>query len=138
MPDATVFLGGGGLCGNCATNHRDGQMWSPPYLFTASGARANRPIISGISAGSVKVNALFSITTNRAVSGFSMVRYGSNTHTVNTDQRRIPLQALATSGFTYTLRVPGDAGIAVPGPYMVFAMDSNGVPTVAKTITVFV
>src|SRR5260370_10368718 len=36
LPDGRVFSGGGGLCGNgCTTNHPDGQIFSPPYLFNA-------------------------------------------------------------------------------------------------------
>lgn len=136
MPDATVFLGGGGLCGNCATNHRDGQIWSPPYLFTSSNTRASRPTIDFISVNTISAGKSFSITTDSDVSSFSLVRYGSATHTVNTDQRRIPLTAISTSGLTYTLQIPSDAGVAIPGPYMVFAMDINGVPSVAKTIYV--
>lgn len=31
LPDATVLSAGGGLCGACATNHYDGQIYSPRY-----------------------------------------------------------------------------------------------------------
>ena len=34
MPDASVFVGGGGLGGNnCNCNHPDGELYKPPYLF---------------------------------------------------------------------------------------------------------
>lgn len=136
MPDATVFNGGGGLCGSCTTNHRDGQIWSPPYLFTSTGARATRPIISSVSASTLRVGATFTATTSGAVKSFAMIRFGSTTHTVNTDQRRIPLTPSAVSGNTYTLQVPSDAGVAIPGPYMLFALDANGVPSVSASLMV--
>ncbi len=41
LPDGTVFSGGGGLCGSCATNHPDGQIFCPPYLFNADGSPAH-------------------------------------------------------------------------------------------------
>ena len=41
LPDGTVFSGGGGLCGSCATNHPDGQIFYPPYLFNADGSLAH-------------------------------------------------------------------------------------------------
>ena len=135
LPDATVFNGGGGLCGSCATNHRDAQIFSPPYLFTAAGAKAARPVINSVSATSVRVGASFTATTAAAVSTWSLVRYASTTHTVNTDQRRIPLTPTA-SGNTYTLTVPNDAGVAIPGYYMLFAMNSAGVPSVSKTVLI--
>jgi len=36
MKDGRVLSAGGGACGNgCAANHLDGQIFSPPYLFSA-------------------------------------------------------------------------------------------------------
>jgi hypothetical protein len=58
------------------------------------------------------------------------------THTVNTDQRRIPLTATAVSGNTASLTLPADRGVLVPGTYMLFAMDGNGVPSIASTIKI--
>lgn len=135
MADARVFVGGGGLCGGCATNHFDAQVFSPPYLFTSSGSRATRPVINSLSAGTVKVGATFTVTTNTAVTSFALVRYSTTTHTVNTDQRRIQITPTA-SGLTYTLRVPSDPGICLPGYWLVFALNGAGVPSVAKTIRV--
>ncbi|KAL9119540.1 MAG: hypothetical protein Q9187_003906 [Circinaria calcarea] len=136
MPDATVINGGGGLCGpGCGVNHFDAEVYSPPYLFTASGARATRPTINSVSPTDVTVGGTITITMNSAVSSFSLVRFGSTTHTVNTDQRRIPLTARA-SGLTYTVTVPGDPGIALPGYWMLFALNSAGVPSVARTVLI--
>ena len=135
LMDGTVGNGGGGLCGTCATNHYDLQIFNPPYLYTGSGALATRPVINSISTGSVAHGATFSITTNVASSAFSMIRMTSTTHTVNTDQRRIALTPTKTAGTTYTFTVPGDPGVAIPGPWMVFAL-AGGVPSVSKLITV--
>ncbi|MCJ1231856.1 hypothetical protein MMC12_008535 [Toensbergia leucococca] len=135
LPDATVLSGGGGLCGSCTTNHDDAEIFSPPYLFTSTGALATRPQILSTSATTVKVGAKFTINMNSAVTAFSLIRYGSTTHTVDTDQRRIALVPLA-SGLTYTVTVPNDPGIALPGYWMLFALNSAGVPSVATTILV--
>ena len=135
MADATVFVGGGGLCGACATNHFDAQVYSPPYLFTASGSRAARPVINSISSATVKVGTTFTATLNKAVTSFALVRYSTTTHTVNTDQRRIAITP-TVSGLTYTLRVPSDPGVSLPGYWLVFALDGAGVPSVAKTIRI--
>jgi hypothetical protein len=68
---------------------------------------------------------------------FSLVRLSSVTHTVNNDQRRVPLAIESTSGATsYTLSVPSDPGIVLPGYYMLFAMDPSGVPSVAATLRI--
>lgn len=133
--DGTVANGGGGLCGTCATNHFDAQIWNPPYLYTGSGAFATRPVINSISTGTVAHGSTFSITTNVACTAFSMIRLSSTTHTVNTDQRRIALTPTTTAGTTYTFTVPGDPGVALPGQWMVFAL-AGGVPAVSKLLQV--
>ena len=60
---------------------------------------------------------------------------GTATHAVNTDQRRIPLQPQG-SGTKYTATLPSDKGILLPGYWMLFAVNEQGVPSVAKTIHV--
>lgn len=133
--DGTVGNGGGGLCGTCATNHFDMQIWNPPYLYTASGALATRPVINSISVASVANGGTFSITTNVACTVFSMIRMTSTTHTVNTDQRRIALTPTSTAGTTYTFTVPTDPGVALPGHWMVWAL-AGGVPSVSMQLQV--
>lgn len=138
MLDGRIFSSGGGMCGDCATNHMDAQIYSPGYLFNSDGSPATRPVINSISSGNVKVGNTFTVTLNSAATSFSMVRYGSATHTVNTDQRRIPLTPTSTNGNTYTFKVPSDSGIALPGYWMFFAMNSQGTPSIAKSIRVYI
>jgi len=135
LPDGRVFSGGGGLCGTCSTNHPDGQIFSPPYLFNADGTLATRPTIVSAPA-STATGQTITVTTGGPVSQFSMVRYGESTHSVDNDQRRIPLSIVSTSGNTYQLAIPSDPGIAQPGPYMLFAMNANGTPSVSSTISI--
>jgi len=136
MTDGRVFTGGGGLCGTCGTNHEDGQIYSPAYLFNSSGALATRPVISSINSTSIAVGGTFTVTTNTAVTSFSIIRFGSATHTVDTDQRRIILTPTATSGTTYTFVLPSDAGVALPGYWMVFVLNAAGVPSLATTVKI--
>ena len=135
LPDGSVGSGGGGLCGTCATNHYDMEIYRPPYFFTSSGALAARPTISSVSVASINVGGTFTVTTGGAVTTFSIIRLTSTTHTVNTDQRRIELTPSATAGTTYTLTIPNDAGVALPGPWYLFALE-GGVPSVSTTIRI--
>jgi galactose oxidase len=134
MPDATVFSGGGGLCGSCGVNHFDAEIFVPPYLLNADGTRRTRPVISTV-ASSVRLGASLSISTTGSVAKFSLVRFGTATHTVNTDQRRIPLTS-SGSGTSYTVTIPSDPGVALPGYWLLFAIDSAGTPSLGKTIKV--
>lgn len=153
LPDATILSAGGGLCGACATNHYDGQIYSPSYLFTPNGSRATRPVIESAPA-QVSVGGTLTATTNAPVTAWAMLRLGATTRrsfsrhfystlhadlslwtdTVNTDQRRIPLNATA-NGTTYTMTLPADPGVLIPGYYYLFAMNA-AVPSLAKFVSV--
>ena len=91
LPDATVLVGGGGLC-SCNVNHFDAQIYTPQYLLTPNGDRANRPVITKTSSTTMRPGASLTIATNSDVVGASLVRYGGATHSLNNDQRRIELK----------------------------------------------
>jgi len=131
MPDASVFVGGGGLGGNsCNCNHPDGEFYKPPYLF--KGARPdilNAPNVVGY-------NNVFAVNTTPDVTRFSWIKLSSVTHTVNTDQRYLPVQATGNGSGSFTLVAPANANLAPPGYYMLFALNANGIPSVAKIIQI--
>ncbi|KAH6629226.1 galactose oxidase-like protein precursor [Boeremia exigua] len=147
LPDGRVFSGGGGLCyigqiGTSSVNcnklvdHADGQTFSPPYLFNTDGSAAARPTITNLSGTSVKVGAQLRITTSTANPKFVLVRIGTVTHSVNTDQRRVPLTTVTRRGTQYTATLPNDSGILIPGHYYLFVLNPAGVPSVARTVKV--
>jgi len=129
-----VFSGGGGLCGPCATNHFDGQVFTPPYLLDADGTPKPRPAITAAPATAAG-GATLTIGTDRAVTAFALMRVGSATHTVDTDQRRVPLTPTTVSPTSYRVTVPAASGVAPPGRYLLFALDTRGVPSVGREIT---
>lgn len=134
LPDGRVMAAAGGLC-NCSADHPDFQMLTPPYLLDASGKPANRPVITA-APSSAKLGSTLSLTTDRATTSFALVRMGATTHSVNNDQRRVPLTPTATNGTTYSFTLSSDPGTLLPGPWMLFAMDANGVPSVAKVVRI--
>ncbi|MEU0880962.1 discoidin domain-containing protein [Lentzea sp. NPDC005914] len=135
LPDGTVFSGGGGLCGKCATNHPDGQILVPPYLLNPDGSRKARPAITSAPATATTGSAI-TIGTDRAVKAFSLVRTSAVTHSVDNDQRRVPLSSTAISPTSHRVVVPSDLGIAPPGNYLLFALDNAGTPSVAAQIRI--
>lgn len=64
-----------------------------------------------------------------------LIRLGSATHSVNSDQRRIPLTDVVVTNQNYTATLPADSGILLPGYYYLFAI-ANGVPSISKTVQV--
>lgn len=141
-PDATVLTGGGGLCGKCSANHYDAQVFTPPYLLTETGALRPRPKILSLEEKShFDVGTTFTFQSRSVIPEASLVRISSNTHTVNTDQRRVPLNVkLVRRGwsgvYTYQTKLPDDSGILIPGQWMFFAMDKAGTPSVATILLI--
>ncbi|MGY1690636.1 discoidin domain-containing protein [Geodermatophilus sp. SYSU D01105] len=133
LPDGRVFSGGGGLCGTCTTNHPDGQVLTPPYLLDEDGSERARPVIVTAPA-SAGHGSTITVRTSGSTPRFSLVRTSAVTHSVNTDQRRVPLAASTTDGVTYTMRIPGDRGVVLPGYHLLFAMTADGTPSVARFI----
>ncbi|KAJ5226694.1 uncharacterized protein N7469_006700 [Penicillium citrinum] len=138
LQDGTVFTGGGGLCGDCYANHFDGQIYTPPYLLNDDGSLKTRPVIKSISSGVAKPGDTVEVTTEGDVDETaSIIRYGSATHTVDTDQRRISFKLQKGDGNKYKFQIPADAGIAQPGYYMLFVL-RNGVPSHSVNVRVAV
>jgi hypothetical protein len=108
---------------------RHGEIFSPPYLF-----RGARPTISGAPA-SVSQGGQLQFTSFEAadIAKVVLIRPGSSTHEIDTDQRSVPLSFTA-SGSTVTAQVPGNANEAPVGYYMLFAVNGSGVPSVAPWV----
>jgi YVTN family beta-propeller protein len=136
LPDARVVSAGGGLCGTgCAGNHPDAQIFSPHYLFNEDGSAATRPVITEAPANAVYGTTL-PVATDGAIASFTLIRLSSVTHTVNNDQRRLALRHVLTGDNRYDVSLPSNPGWMVPGKYMLFALNADGVPSVARIVTV--
>ena len=134
LTDGRVLSAGGGLC-NCAADHPNLQILTPPYLYGANGQLASRPTITAAPT-SAALGTTITASTDRAIQSFALVRVGSTTHTVDNDQRRVPLTISGSNGTQYNLALPSDPGIVTPGSWMLFALDANGVPSVAKIVRI--
>jgi len=145
LPDGRVEIGGGGDCGGCTNdvgvddptaNHPDYNVYSPSYLFNADGSLATRPVISAAPTTMTLGNTFDVTTTGPSIAAFDLVRLGSVTHGLDTDQRRIPLTQVDHGNGTHTLTAPSDPGIAIPGFYMLFALTANNTPSIAAIVQV--
>ncbi|MBX9739914.1 MAG: DUF1929 domain-containing protein [Beijerinckiaceae bacterium] len=144
LPDATVLVAGGAYCpkANClekvVTRTGTGaEILKPPYLFNADTTPAKQPEImtklkTFVAGGTV------GIVTDVPVSRFSLVRMSATSGGVNSDQRFIEVPSSLAVGKTsdYVLAVPTQAKGVIPGKYMLFAIDGNGVPSKAKIIQI--
>ena len=133
LPDARLWTGGG-ECGSGCSDGLTAEVYSPPYLFTRSGALATRPVINGTFA-TIRYGQNFTanVTAPEGVAKVTFIRLGSVTHGVNSEQRYLEL-SFTQNGNTLTLTPPGDGNQAPPGHYMLFVIDGAGVPSEAAFV----
>jgi hypothetical protein len=126
LPDGRVVSAGGEQTGASA------EIYSPPYLFNGP-----RPTITSVSSTSVKFGQTLNISTPDAasISQITFIRLGSVTHAFNQNQRLVHLQFTQISG-GLQVTAPANGKVAPPGHYMLFLVNSSGVPSVAKIIQV--
>jgi hypothetical protein len=141
LPDATVwFAGSQGPAadpGQPVTFEHHMEIYQPAYLFNADGSLATRPVISS-APSNMQYGAQYTIETSVRgldIASAVLVRPGATTHSFNTDQRMVGLVYTPTAtGITVT--APPNGNIAPAGYYMLFVVDTAGVPSVAAFVKV--
>lgn len=141
LPDGRVFTGGGGICGTCydvGYLEKNFEIFSPPYLFKkdGSGNLAPRPAILEAPLAAA-YNQTFPILTATpgGIASVVLMRAPSVTHSTDFEQRRIPLKYAVSNGVLQAT-APANANLAPPGYYMLFLVDTNGVPSAAQMVQI--
>jgi hypothetical protein len=136
LPDGRVVVAGGGRNDGVGApdSPRDkfsAEIYSPPYLF-----KGTRPTITSAPATTSYATNVFVATPDAtAIASVSLIRTGSVTHAFNQDQRFLPLTFQQTTG-GLTVQSPANANLAPPGHYLLFIVNTNGVPSVAKIVRI--
>lgn len=128
LPDGRIYTaGGGGDPG--VTDQKNAQIFSPPYLFKGA-----RPTISS-APSTVQYNSNIFVGTPDAanISRISLIRTGSVTHAFDQNARAMSLSFTQTTG-GLNVQMPLNGNYAPPGYYMLFIVNSNGVPSVASFV----
>lgn len=133
LPDATVLAVGGNPARGEYEPHI--EIYTPPYLFKAGGGRATRPAISSSTTSAIHYGASFDIATHQAaeIRKVELIRAGAVTHAFDMDQRLVRLAYTAAGGVLH-VTAPESADLAPPGYYLLFIVDSYGVPSVAHWV----
>ena len=134
MPDGRVISAGGGLCG-CYADHPDAQLFSPPYLFDDNGNLAPRPDLSAFPARA-EAGATLLVNGTPNLSRITMIRMSGTTHAINTDLRFLEVEFDERSAGRYALTLESNLNVLVPGYWMVFGIDGNGVPSEAEILQI--
>jgi hypothetical protein len=129
LPDGRVLHTGGGDGGGVPNNYNY-EIFSPPYLFKGA-----RPVITGGVPDAASYGQTLAVATPDAgtVTQVSLIRLGSVTHAFDQSQTFVPLGfSPAADGLSVTL--PSSRITAPPGPYMLFLVNGNGVPSVGRIV----
>lgn len=124
LPDGRVLLGGG-------RHSHDWEIFSPPYLF-----KGTRPTVAS-APEVVTPGTPFVIETPNAehISKVTLISLAAVTHSMDTNQRLLTLPFEVNSG-RLNIAAPTDNNLAPPGPYMLFLVDAQGVPSVGQMVRV--
>jgi hypothetical protein len=140
LPDATVLSAGGGEYfpiestgqeNDPKDSHRDGQIFSPPYLF-----RGPRPTITAAPTD-VTYGSMFevSVANPADIAMVTWIRLPSVTHSCDQNQR-INFLEFTAGAASLTVTAPPNANICPPGHYMLFVLNSRKVPSEAAILRI--
>jgi len=130
LPDGRIlFTGSGDAAG--MTDERNYELFSPPYLF-----KGPRPVITGVVPGRVTYGqTLYKLETPDAptITKVHLIRFSSVTHAFDMGARLVPL-TFSPGGRSLTITLPASRAAAPPGPYMLFLVNADGVPSEARIV----
>jgi hypothetical protein len=126
LPDGRVLSAGGYYPPYVEAN---AEIYSPPYLFNGP-----RPTITSAPAAASYGETFFVGTPDgAAIASASLIRLGAVTHGIDMSQRFLNL-SLAPAANGLNLQAPAGPNLAPPGYYMLFLLNSAGVPSVARIV----
>jgi Domain of unknown function (DUF1929)/PKD domain len=133
LPDGTVWLAGGNPARGTYEQHM--EIYSPAYLFNPDSTLATRPAITGVPTSSIGYGTAFQVQTPDAasISSVVLIRPGAPTHAFDMEQRLVATNFTSGSG-VLNVTAPANGNIAPPGYYMLFILNSSGVPSVAQFV----
>jgi hypothetical protein len=126
LPDGRVMATGDNP-GNGSWNHNV-SIYTPPYLLKGA-----RPTITSVIDNEWTYGDTQRITVDRPIAKAELIRPAAVTHSSDPNQRFVDLP-LSVDGNNVDLNVTSNPNLAPPGWYMLFAVDANGVPSVAKWV----
>jgi len=113
------------------TDEKNYELFSPPYLF-----KGPRPVITGAVPGRLTYGqTLYKLETPDAatITKVNLIRFSSVTHAFDMGARLVPL-TFAAGGRSLTITMPASRAAAPPGPYMLFLVNADGVPSEARIL----
>jgi hypothetical protein len=138
LPDGRVVAAGGNPEGGKSVQFEPPdaeeemrlEVFSPPYLF-----RGPRPVIGAVQEQwHFGHNVTIASPQAGVIKWISLVRNGVTTHSFDNGQRLIDIPITSRNATGLQAKIPDNRNLAPPGFYMVFLVNQQGVPSVAKWV----
>jgi hypothetical protein len=130
LPDGRVLHTGSGD-GPGLPRELNAELFSPPYLF-----RGERPSVSEAPEAMTYAEQFFVGTPDAPrIVRATLVRLGSVTHGFDQNARFLELSLTRVAGGVM-VTAPASGNLSPPGDYLLFILNSSGVPSVGKTIRI--
>jgi hypothetical protein len=128
LPDGRVLYTGSGDASG-AKDERNYELLSPPYLFKGA-----RPTIQGVVPPRVTYGQTLKVETpdGATITKVTLLRFSSVTHAFDQSARLVPLTFGAGKGVS--IAFPTSRAAAPPGPYMLFLVNADGVPSEGRIL----
>jgi hypothetical protein len=129
LPDGRVLYSGSGDGDlGAEADERSYELYSPPYLFNGA-----RPTITGALPPSAGYGLTQVVNTpdGPEIAQVTLIRLGSVTHAFDQSELLVPL-SFSRVATGLTINLPASRTAAPPGPYMLFLVNANGVPSVGR------
>jgi hypothetical protein len=128
LPDGRVLSGGDDRSGMRTSD--TGEIYSPPYLF-----RGPRPLI-GAAPQELGYGAGFHVGASGGATRAVLMAPGVTTHGTEMQARHVELAITHRGASGLDAVAPPSANVAPPGWYMLFVLNADGVPSVARWVHV--
>ncbi|HLB08341.1 MAG TPA: galactose oxidase early set domain-containing protein, partial [Gemmatimonadaceae bacterium] len=138
LADGRVLsTGSGSPAATGLTDDFTAEIFTPPYLFNTNGTLATRPTITTAPTTAAYAQS-FTVQTPTAasISKVMWISIGAVTHSFNENQHAMPLAFTVAGASSITVTAPARAALAPPGYYLLFIIDSHGVPSVGQFVRI--
>jgi hypothetical protein len=129
LPDGRVLYTGSGDGGE-SPNELNYEMYSPPYLFNGA-----RPTIAAALPPRAGYGQTLIVDTpdGAGIAKVTLIGLGSVTHAFDQSARLVPL-SFSPVARGLTIALPASRAAAPPGPYMLFLVNADGVPSEGRVM----
>ena len=132
LTDGTILTAGGDVW--------NAEIFYPPYLFTKDWDNktilAKRPKILDLNQEINRGKLVIDILSEEVVNKVTLISTGSVTHAVGSDSKFITLEFSKLNHGQLQIKIPEDRNEIQNGTYMLFLINSSGVPSHGKIVNI--